>query len=198
MPVSDNALVQGKLGIPETVSEVDLRRAGQIVKVVDALARGRTIGQACKEAGIGATTWTRWKREGYVSEYLGAKFEDITSGVGGIVSNAMIESTRVLASLAKGQIPRDTSINGVLAPRDVIAAQAQLFNLWKQLSGENDTAEREHDRVLEELRERAINISLVHVNTINVGDETMTIPVPVIGRRETDIIEGEATSLPRS
>jgi hypothetical protein len=172
-----------------TVSDKELQRAAQIQKIVDLLARGRTIEQACDVVGISARTWRRWRKDGYVADVINAKFNDVTSGVKDLVAESLVESTKVLTSLAKGKIPRNTAINGVLAPRDVIAAQQQLMTLWEKLGGDAESKEREQERLLEELANAHISITTVHVDTVNVGSETQPMPIPT-GARPA-VIEGE-------
>jgi hypothetical protein len=172
-----------------TVSDKELQRAVQIQKIVDLLARGRTIEQACDAVGISPRTWRRWRKDGYVADVINAKFNDVTSGVKDLVAESLVESTKVLTSLAKGKIPRNTAINGVLAPRDVIAAQQQLMTLWEKLGGDAESKEREQERLLEELANAHISITTVHVDTVNVGSETQPMPIPT-GARPA-VIEGE-------
>ena len=175
----------------EPVSDTELRRAVIIQTVVDALSLGNTIAKACQKAGICEQTWRNWRREGYVGDLINMRFKDVTAGIKTIVADSLVASTKVLALLAQGQIPPDTAINGTLAPRDVVSAQQQLINLWEKLGGDQETKEREQERLLEELAAAHISITTVHVTTVNMGDETQPIPVPV----GFDAIDGEYTEL---
>ncbi|NIV33092.1 MAG: hypothetical protein GWN58_27685 [Anaerolineae bacterium] len=169
------------------ISDVDLRRAAQITTVINGIAGGMTIESACERAGVSTSTWHRWRKDGDVQALLQTKFEDVTAGVRDLVAESLVPSTRVLTSLAKGEIPSGTSINGVLAPRDVIAAQQQLMGLWKVLGGGEDEHAKENARVLEELKRRAVSITTVHVDTVNVGSEAQPLPVPS-GVRVIDVV----------
>ena len=170
--------------------EKDLQRAVQIQRVVDLLARGKTIKQACADVDISERTWREWRKDGYVQEVIDSKFKDVTSGVKDLVANSLVASTRVLTSLAQGTIPRGTNITGKLAPRDVIAAQQQLISLWEKLGGDTESKEREQERILDELARAHISITTVHVETINMGNEMQPMPVPV-GVKPVEVIEGE-------
>lgn len=160
------------------VSDADLRRASQITVVINGIAAGMNTEDACSRAGISKSTWQRWRKDGEVQALLQAKFEDVTAGVRDLVAESLVPSTQVLTSLAKGEIPPGTSINGVLAPRDVIAAQQQLMGLWKVLGGGEDERAKEDARVLDELRKRKISITTVHVDTVNVGTDAQPLPIP--------------------
>jgi len=176
------------IGSEVAISDADLRRAAKIATVINGIAAGLSTKDACARAGIHRHTWDRWRKEGDVQDLLQVKFEDVTAGVKDLVAESLVPSTRVLTSLARGVIPTGTSINGVLAPRDVVAAQQQLMNLWKTLGGGEDPQARENERVLDELRKRAVAISLVHIETVNVGNEAQPLPVPSGVR----VIEGSA------
>jgi len=159
------------------VSDSDLRRASLITMVINGLAAGMTIDKACVRADVSLSTWRRWRTEGDVMALLQTKFEDVTAGVRDLVAESLVPSTKVLTSLAKGEIPSGTAINGVLAPRDVIAAQQQLMNLWKVLGGSEDPGMQENQRVIDELKKRAVSITTYNIDTVNVGSEAQPMPV---------------------
>lgn len=168
-----------------TVSDKELQRAAQVQIVVDGLAAGRNISQACERAGISTTTWRHWKREGHVAEVINDRYNDVTTGVKDLVADSLVEHVRVLAALATGRIPKGTQIDGVFAPRDAVAAGAQLLKVWQELGGDEISKEREQERILEELRGAHISITQVHVLTANVGTMAQPMPVPV------GVLEGE-------
>jgi hypothetical protein len=169
------------------VTERDLRQASLIQQVVDALAAGRTIKDACIKVGIDEKTWRNWRRDGLIQEHLNLKFQDIQSGVRDLIADSMVKSVKVLCSLAKGVIPPNTSIDGVLAARDVVAAGKAVNELWKDLGGTAESKEREQERIIEELAKAKISITQIHVQTVNIGTEAQPMPVPV----GAGIIDGE-------
>ena len=168
-----------------TVSDKDLQRAAQVQLVVDGLAAGRTITEACQRAGISVSTWRSWKKDGHVAEVINTKYNDITTGAKDLIADSLIQHMKVLAALSKGQIPKPSGIDGVLAPRDVIAAGVQLLNVWKELGGDTESKERDQERIMEELRNAHISILQVHVLTTNVGTRAQPMPVP------SGVLEGE-------
>ena len=168
-----------------TVSDKDLQHAAQVQLVVDGLAAGRTIAEACQRAGISVSTWRSWKKDGHVAEVINTKYNDITTGAKDLIADSLIQHMKVLAALSKGQIPKPSGIDGVLAPRDVIAAGVQLLNVWKELGGDTESKERDQERIMEELRNAHISILQVHVLTTNVGTRAQPMPVP------SGVLEGE-------
>jgi hypothetical protein len=178
---------------PRDVTEVDLRRTAQISTVVNELAKGRSLAQACEKAGICERTWRYWRSEGLTQPYLDDAWRDLTDGLRGIVQNNLIRSMLVLADIAQGIIPRGTAITGTLAPRDVVAASQQLQNIYQKLGGDKDVHDRAQERLLEELMTSTINITTVHIETVNRGDEAQPMPVAIGVRQEGDVIDGDFT-----
>ena len=172
------------------VSDSSLRRAAQIAQVINGLAAGMTIDRSCERANVSLTSWHRWRQEGDVQAMIQAKFEDVTAGVRDLVAESLVPSTKILTSLAKGEIPSGTAITGVLAPRDVVAAQQQLMNLWKILGGGEDPGARENQRVIDELKKRAVSILTLNIDTVNIGTEAQPMPVPS-GIRLIDVVDAE-------
>jgi hypothetical protein len=160
------------------ISDKDLARGAQIEKVVGGLAAGMSITNACKRAGISSKTWRRWKDEGLIQDLIADKFDDVMAGVRDLIANALPNSTKVLAAIAQGKIPDGTAIDGKLAPRDVVAAQAQLMNLYKQVGGDIDQVERDNASALEQLKQRNTSILTVNIDTVNVGTAQEPMPVP--------------------
>ena len=173
-----------------TVTDKDLRRAAQIQLVVDALASGRNITEACERAGVATSTWRSWKKDGLVSDVINDRYNDIVTGVKDIVADSLVEHVKVLAALARGQTPKGTSLDGTFAPRDAIAAGTQLLRVWQELGGDEITKEREQELILEELRGAHISITQVHVLTANIGTSGQPMPVPA-GVLEGDYEEVE-------
>jgi len=168
------------------VDDQDLRRAAQIKIIVDSLSAGSTIALACSKADISPRTWQRWKKEGYVQDLIADRFDDVMSGVRQLVAEALPASTKVLVAISQGKIPNGTAIDGTLAPRDVIAAQTQLMNLYRQVGGDLDPVARDNAAALEALKQRAVSITTFHIDTINVGTEQEPMPVPA-GARIIDV-----------
>jgi hypothetical protein len=179
------------MGNEVAVTDKDLQRASIIRKVVDALAAGRSIKDACAIAEIDERTWRSWRKEGWVQDVVNAKFKDITTGVRDLVAEAMVGSTKLLCKLAQGIVPANTSIDGVLAGRDCIAAQKQLVELWKTLGGDMESRERDQEKMIEELAKKGISITQVRIQTVNIGTEAQPMPVPV----GAEVIEGEVINV---
>lgn len=174
------------------VTDTDLRRAAQVQMVIDSLASGANITKACKVAGINRSTWARWKKDGIVQELLNEKFGDVMAGVRGVVSDALVGSTKVLAQIAQGKLPSGTAIDGTLAPRDVVTAQQQLMALWRQVGGVEDTVDRDAEALLEQLQAGHISVTTVNIQTMNVGTEQNPMPIPIGVMPQTQIIDIEA------
>lgn len=168
-----------------TITDKDLQHAAQVQLVVDGLAAGRTIAEACQRAGISVSTWRNWKKDGQVADVINTKYNDITTGVKDLIADSLIQHIKVLAALAKGQLPQPSEITGVLAARDVIAAGIQLLNVWKEVGADVQSKEREQERILDELRNAKISITQVHILTTNVGTLAQPMPVP------SGVLEGE-------
>jgi len=160
------------------IDDVDLRRAAQISKIVNGLSSGLTIAKACEGAGISTRTWQRWKKEGYIQELIAERFDDVMSGVRKLVAEALPDSTKVLVAIAQGKIPPGTAIDGTLAPRDVVSAQQQLMALYRQVGGDMDPVQRDNEKAVEALRQRAVSITTFNIKTVNVGTDVEPMPVP--------------------
>lgn len=181
------------------VTDQDLRRTVQVQKVVDSLASGRNITEACAHAGVSLSTWRSWRRDGIVSDAINAKYSDVTMGFKDIIADSLVDHVKVLCEIARGQMPKAGAINGKLAPRDVIEAGKQLFAIWQATGGDVETQEREQQRILEELRTGHISITQVHVQTINVGTQTEPMPVPagiIEGKYEEGVVDEEEVQDP--
>jgi len=160
------------------VDDQDLRRAAQIATVVEGLSSGMTVTNACNSAGISVRTWQRWKKEGYIQELIAERFDDVMAGVRKLVAEALPESTKVLVAIAHGKIPPGTAIDGTLAPRDVVAAQQQIMALYRQVGGDIDPVQRDNEKAVEQLRQRAVSITTFNIETVNVGTDVEPMPVP--------------------
>jgi hypothetical protein len=168
---------------------LDLWRAATIQKVVDSLASGRNIQDSCEYANISTNTWYAWRKEGLVADVVNTKFKDVTSGVRDLVSESMVGATKLLCYMAQGKLPPNTSIGGIFAPRDAIAASAQLLTLWDRLGGDIESKERDQERMIEELIKGGISVTQVQINTVNIGSEAQ--PMPVLQGAKEVIVEGE-------
>lgn len=160
------------------VDDQDLRRAAQIATVVEGLSSGMTVTNACNTAGVSVRTWQRWKKEGYIQELIAERFDDVMAGVRKLVAEALPESTKVLVAIAHGKIPPGTAIDGTLAPRDVVAAQQQIMALYRQVGGDIDPVQRDNEKAVEQLRQRAVSITTFNIETVNVGTDVEPMPVP--------------------
>lgn len=169
-----------------TVSDSDLRRAGQITRMVDLLSMGKGIEEACDIVSISTETWRRWRKAGQVQNLLDLRFKDITTGMRGLIADSLVNSTKVLAQMAEGKLPTGTNIKGSLAPTDVIAANKELRGLWQLLGGDSESQAREEDRLIEELKAGGVSITTVNIQTMNVGSEHQPMPIP-----SGIVVEGE-------
>ena len=170
-----------------TVTDEELRRVAIIQIVVDELARGKTIKDACEKAGITPRTWRNWRSSGYVQEVLNTRYADIVDGTKEVIASSMVKHVDILAKLAQGVVPRNTAISGNLLASDVIAAGKQLFSVWKAVGG--DRQQDAHDQqLLDQLKGTQLSITQVHVQTMNIGSSDQPMPVPI---GVDDIVEGE-------
>lgn len=170
------------------ITDKDLERAAKVTKVINALAAGSNIKQACDRAEITPLTWRTWKKDKIVNDLIQAKYEDITIGMREVLSSSLVSHMAILCGFAKGEMPAQSGITGVLAPRDVIQAGTQVMNIWKDIGGGSNDYEREQQAIVDELTKASITINQYVVNTMNVGTESQPMPIPVgIG----EVVEGE-------
>ncbi len=175
------------MGREVAITDKDLERAAKIVKIINVLASGGNITKACQRAGISVSTWAAWKKDQVVADMIAAKHEDVTLGVREVIADSLTAHMAILCGFAKGEMPRNSSIKGILAPRDVIQAGTQVMNIWKDLGGAAQDKDREQQALVDELTRAGVTINQYVVNTMNVGTESQPMPVPI----GADIIEGE-------
>ena len=179
-----------KLATTDSATEADLRRAAIILKVVDGLAQGLSIKDSCKEADITPASWRLWRADGLIQQAVNTRFDDMTTGVKGIISDSLVAGMSILADIAQGKKPRNTAITGVLSPRDVIAANTLLLSVWEKMGGSTESRITEQRNLLDKIKEGGVNINTVQIQVINVGDKAQPRLVPVGAGIPQDILDG--------
>jgi len=169
-----------------SVTEDDLRRAGQIASICDTLATGATIATACEEVGITTRTWRNWRQQGLVQEMVAATYDDLVVGARTLITGGVIEHLKILTSFAAGKVPVGVNVIA-LNPREIIVAGKQMMDILGKMGITFNTQEREQKDLLLQLVASKITIQQMVVVTENTGTANAPRPEPI------GVIEGSFT-----